>query len=103
MNTISKMMVGCVFAILVVVISSGRYSMIQANAVPIISHQCTPTATGFRCVQEEVPIQNLVPDCRDLQTKMANDTPDHFYAGLYQQLGCDDILSRVNQPGGHNQ
>ena len=32
MNTVSKMTVGCILAILVVVISSGSYSMIQVNA-----------------------------------------------------------------------
>ena len=32
MNAVSKMTVGCILAILVVVISSGSYSMIQVNA-----------------------------------------------------------------------
>ena len=96
MNTVSKVTVSCILAILLVVISSGSNRMIQA-APPVLSHECTKikNSTALQCTVVEQPLAIAAADCRDLQGKMANDTADHFYAGLFQQLDCGDTLARM--------
>ena len=94
MNTVSKVTVGCIIAILVVVISSGRLSMIQARP-PVLSHNCTKVGNGLQCTVTEQPLSEAAAGCRDLQVNMKNDTADHFYAGLFQQLDCADTLARM--------
>ena len=80
MNTVSKTTVVCILAILVVVISSGRYSMVQVRGVMSI----------------EQPLKERVPECLHLKTMMANDTADRFYASLFKNVECPDVLARSN-------
>jgi hypothetical protein len=94
MRTASKMTVVCILAILVVAFSSGRYSMVQA-APPVLSHNCTKIGNGVQCTVIEQPLAEAAAGCRDLQANMKNDTADHFYAGLFQQLDCADTLARM--------
>jgi hypothetical protein len=94
MSIVSKMTVVCILAILVVVISPGRFSMIQA-APPVLSHNCTKIGNGVQCTVTEQPLAEAAAGCRDLQANMKNDTADHFYAGLFQQLDCNDTLARM--------
>jgi hypothetical protein len=82
MNTVSKMTVVCILAILVVVISSVSYSMIRVNAI-------------VQGKIEELPLDQIAPGCKDLQARMANDTPDHFYAGLFKEFDCANVLAKV--------
>jgi len=96
MSTASEMKVACILAILVLVMSS--YIMIQA-APTVLSDECTRhadnTTTCVGSPREATRGYPTAADCRDLQTNMANDTADHFYAGLFQQLNCGDILART--------
>lgn len=100
MNTVSKVTVSCILAILLVVISSGSNRMIQAAPL-VLSHHCTKVGNGTQCiVKEQLPLAAEVAGCRDLQKNMANDTASHFYAGLFQQLDCADTLARAGTTNG---
>jgi hypothetical protein len=85
MNTVSKMTVGCILAILVVVISWGSHSMIQVNAQSKVSGQI-----------DEVPLALIAPGCKHLQANIANDTADHWNAMMFKTLDCADVLARTN-------
>ena len=84
MNTVLTMTAVYILAVLVVVFSSGSYSMIQVNAQQI-----------HRGTIQEVPLTSIAPGCKDLKARMANDTADQFYAGLFKEFDCADVLARV--------
>ncbi|MGC2573386.1 MAG: hypothetical protein WA364_17870 [Candidatus Nitrosopolaris sp.] len=94
MNTVSKTTVVCILAMLVMVISSGRYSMVQVNA------QSTQTQGVIRGHIEEVPLMSLAPGCLNLKANMANDTADHWHANMFKTLDCADVLARTNNGQG---
>lgn len=94
MNTVSKVTVSCILAILLVVISSGSNRMIQVNAQSTGQTACP---VGKVCGQiEEVPIGLIAPGCRHLQANMANDTADHWHAMMFKTLDCADVLARIH-------
>jgi len=90
MNTVSNMTVVCILAILVVVISSDSYRMIQINAIPS-TRSCTRSQDGgLHCVLRELQISELAPVCRDLKTM-----PEPENQQLFQGLDCDTVLARL--------
>jgi hypothetical protein len=79
MNTVSKITVGCILAILVVVISS-PYSMIQAQLMspPTIHHECREMNGQFHCVSLSAQIMNgysNIPEIRACQMLHATWNP----------------------------
>jgi hypothetical protein len=101
MNTVSKVTVACILAILVVVISSG-YNMVQVNAQgrTIRSEQkpCTTNGEAAICgMVEEVQITPAeVAGCKHLQAKMADatDPESKWSADLFNTLDCADVIAR---------
>jgi len=90
MNTISKMTVVCILAVLVVVISSSRYNMIQVNAQGSGSQDpCSqpPSQENERLCQESMQKQ----DCMMLKSKMAG---DNEAADQYKKKDCAGLLGQ---------
>jgi hypothetical protein len=88
MNTISKMTVVCILAVLVMVISSGTYSMIQVNAQGSGAQDpCSqpPSQQQEQACQEFLQKQ----DCMMLKSKM---TGNDEAAALYQKKDCAGLL-----------
>jgi hypothetical protein len=67
--------------------SSGSYRMVQVNAQ--ISGQI-----------EEIPLMKLAPACLHAQANLHNDTESGFFAGLFRNLDCADVLARTNNGQG---
>ena len=90
MNTISKMTVVCILAVLVMVISSGRYSMIQVNAQGSGAQDpCSqpPSQQQEQACQEFLQKQ----DCMMLKSKMhGNDEA----SDLYKKKDCAGLLGQ---------
>jgi len=87
MNRVSNVTVACILTILVVVVSSGRYSIQYAQSQ--ISGQI-----------EEIPLMKLAPGCLHIQANLHNDTADHFFENLFKNLDCADVLARTNNGQG---
>ena len=107
MNTVSKVTVACILAILVVVISSGyRYNMIQVNAQQVIRSEQKPCITNGQAaicgMVEEVQITPaMVADCKHLQAKMADttDPESKWSADMFNTLDCAQVIARsANAP-----
>ena len=80
MNTVSKMTVGCILAILVVVISSGSCSMIQVNAQNVQGQI------------KELPLAQQLDICKDLSDRMVNGS-DPMVATAAEQFGMYDCMA----------
>lgn len=88
MNTVSKMTVVCIIAVLVVAISSGRYSMIPVNAQGSGAQDpCSqpPSQQQEQACQEFLQKQ----DCMILKGKM---TGNDEAADLYKKKDCAGLL-----------
>lgn len=94
MNRVSSMTVACILTILVVVVSSGKYSTIQVNAQ---SNQSRITGQI-----EEIPLIKLAPGCLHIQANLHNGTESEqkFFAGLFEVENCADVLARTNNGQG---
>jgi len=103
MNTVSKMTVVCILAVLVMIISSSRYSMIQVNAFSIAEpeFQNNPNAPQFQgdpCAQppsqqQEQACQESLQkqDCEMLKSKM---TGNDEASDLYKKKDCAVLLGQ---------
>ena len=90
MNTVSKMTVVCILAVLVVVISSGRYSIIQVNAQGSGAQDpCSqpPSQQQEQACQESMQKQ----DCMMLKSKM---TGNDEASDLYKKKDCAGLLGQ---------
>jgi hypothetical protein len=80
MSTEFKMTAGCILAILVVLISSGSYSMIQVNA-QMVQGQI-----------KELPLTQQIDICKDLSARMVNGS-DPNVATAAEQFGMYDCMA----------
>lgn len=80
MSTEFTMTVGCILAILVVLISSGSYSMIQVNAQKVQGQI------------KELPLVQQIDICNDLSNRMVNGS-DPMVATAAEQFGMYDCMA----------
>ena len=97
MNTVFKMTVVCILAVLVVIISSSRYSMIQVNAFSIAEPEFQnnpndPCAQPPSQQQEQACQESLQKqDCEMLKSKM---TGNDEASDLYKKKDCAGLLGQ---------
>jgi hypothetical protein len=92
MNTVSKMTVVCILAVLVVIVSSSRYSMIQVNAFFVEHSKNDPCAQPPSQEQEQACQESLQKqDCEMLKSKM---TGNDEASDLYKKKDCAGLLGQ---------
>ena len=94
MNTVSKKTIVCILAVLVVVISLGRYSMIQVNAEKRDPCLEPPSQEQEQACQESLQKQ----DCLYLKFKM-NFNGGNDEVSLFKEKDCEGLLANCVEVG----
>jgi hypothetical protein len=82
MSTEYAMTVGCILAILVLLISSGSYSMIQVNAQKVQGQI------------KELPLVQQIDICNDLSNRMVNGSDPATAAEQFGMYDCMAVLEK---------